>query len=210
MAKLSDEVERRIDGSRLSAARRSLLRDFLSAAVDADQAAEVQLGDDNWAALEVVRNGRSVARIFTKSGIVQIYNFLPVGGDNNYGADVPLNDLGQWVFTVKNEADAEKMVRCLSENIALLRGGPAIRPTQLGNTRPHPSEQPTRTVSRRLRFTVLVRDNYTCQYCGRRSPAVSLQVDHRKPFSLGGDDTLENLVTACTECNLGKSNRFTT
>ena len=209
MGKLSSEVERRIDDNRLSPDRRSLLRDFLNAAVDADSAVEVQLGDGTWAALEIVRSGRSVARVFTKSGKVQIYNFLPRGRGDAYGADVPLNNLGQWVFTVKTEADAERMLQCLSENISHV-GGPAVRPARLGSMATHRANPSPRQVPRRLRFTVLVRDNYTCQYCGRRSPDVVLHIDHRKPVSLGGDDALENLLTACSDCNLGKSNRFST
>ncbi|MEO0099095.1 MAG: HNH endonuclease [candidate division WOR-3 bacterium] len=46
------------------------------------------------------------------------------------------------------------------------------------------------------------RDNYQCQYCGRTN--VALTTDHIIPKSLGGEDTWENLVTACTECNTKK------
>ena len=56
-----------------------------------------------------------------------------------------------------------------------------------------------------LRFRVLRRDNFTCQYCGRSAPDVELHVDHKVPFADGGSDSLSNLVTACAECNLGKS-----
>lgn len=57
----------------------------------------------------------------------------------------------------------------------------------------------------RLRFEVLKRDNFTCQYCGRHAPNVELEVDHVIPQSQGGENTKENLVTACTDCNQGKS-----
>lgn len=60
-------------------------------------------------------------------------------------------------------------------------------------------------VSRRLRFEVLRRDNYTCRYCGASAPDVKLTVDHVNPSSLGGEDRPENLVTACDSCNGGKS-----
>lgn len=60
-------------------------------------------------------------------------------------------------------------------------------------------------VSKRLRFEVLRRDNHTCRYCGRSAPAVRLQVDHVVPETLGGRDEASNLVTACEECNAGKS-----
>lgn len=59
--------------------------------------------------------------------------------------------------------------------------------------------------SRRLRFEVLRRDGYTCQYCGARAPDVILEVDHVVPETLGGDDDPRNLVTACKDCNAGKA-----
>lgn len=60
-------------------------------------------------------------------------------------------------------------------------------------------------VSRRLRFEVLRRDNYTCQYCGASAPDAVLTVDHVIPTALGGGDEPNNLVTACQDCNSGKS-----
>ncbi|MBJ7401548.1 HNH endonuclease [Mycolicibacterium sp.] len=60
-------------------------------------------------------------------------------------------------------------------------------------------------VSRRLRFEILRRDNHTCQYCGAKAPNVALTVDHVKPVALGGLDEPGNLVTACQDCNAGKT-----
>lgn len=54
------------------------------------------------------------------------------------------------------------------------------------------------------RFCILKRDNFRCQYCGRPAPEVSLEVDHIVPVSKGGDNNPENLITACSDCNLGK------
>ena len=56
-----------------------------------------------------------------------------------------------------------------------------------------------------LRWGVLKRDAFTCQYCGRSAPEVKLEVDHITPVSEGGEDTKENLVTACYSCNRGRS-----
>ena len=49
------------------------------------------------------------------------------------------------------------------------------------------------------RKNVLVRDNYTCQYCKKKSK--SLTVDHVVPKFRGGQDSWENLVAACKNCN---------
>lgn len=56
----------------------------------------------------------------------------------------------------------------------------------------------------KLRFQILARDNFTCQYCGRKAPEVILHVDHVFPKSKGGLNRAENYRTACLECNLGK------
>lgn len=60
-------------------------------------------------------------------------------------------------------------------------------------------------ISRRLRFEILRRDGHTCRYCGAKAPDVALTVDHVIPVALGGSDDPSNLVTACAECNAGKS-----
>ena len=56
----------------------------------------------------------------------------------------------------------------------------------------------------KLRWQVLARDSFTCTYCGRRPPEVSLEVDHRQPVVMGGTNELENLFTSCQDCNRGK------
>jgi hypothetical protein len=58
-------------------------------------------------------------------------------------------------------------------------------------------------VSKRTRFEVLRRDNYTCRYC--RSTDNPLRVDHVTPVALGGTDDPANLVAACQDCNAGKA-----
>lgn len=58
----------------------------------------------------------------------------------------------------------------------------------------------------KLRFEVFKRDNFTCRYCGRnvKEDKIKLHCDHISPKNKGGKDVLNNLVTACMECNLGK------
>lgn len=55
------------------------------------------------------------------------------------------------------------------------------------------------------RKNLLHRDDNTCQYCGHRGDDLTL--DHVVPRSRGGQDTWENIVTACVRCNVRKSNR---
>jgi HNH endonuclease len=60
-------------------------------------------------------------------------------------------------------------------------------------------------VTKRLRFEIFRRDNHACRYCGAAAPDVKLTVDHVTPTALGGNDKPENLVTACSDCNSGKT-----
>lgn len=61
------------------------------------------------------------------------------------------------------------------------------------------------SVSKRVRYEVLRRDSHTCRYCGGAAPDVKLTVDHVVPVALGGSDDPTNLVTACADCNGGKT-----
>ncbi len=54
------------------------------------------------------------------------------------------------------------------------------------------------------RFNVFLRDRFSCQYCGVRSPAEGLTFDHVIPKSLGGRTSWSNVVAACEPCNLHK------
>lgn len=58
-------------------------------------------------------------------------------------------------------------------------------------------------VSKRIRYEVLRRDEFTCRYC--RSTDGELTIDHVKPVSLGGTDEPANLVACCRDCNAGKA-----
>jgi HNH endonuclease len=60
----------------------------------------------------------------------------------------------------------------------------------------------------RVRFEVFKRDRFTCSYCGNHPPDVLLEVDHVTPRAAGGTDDEDNLVTACWDCNRGKSDRL--
>jgi hypothetical protein len=50
------------------------------------------------------------------------------------------------------------------------------------------------------RKRVLNRDHHTCTYCGD----VANSVDHVIPRVAGGDDSMDNLVSACMKCNSRK------
>ncbi|NBT41122.1 MAG: HNH endonuclease, partial [Alphaproteobacteria bacterium] len=55
------------------------------------------------------------------------------------------------------------------------------------------------------RFNVFLRDGFSCQYCGATE---DLTFDHLVPRSKGGMTTWDNVITACSPCNLRKSDRL--
>lgn len=57
------------------------------------------------------------------------------------------------------------------------------------------------------RRNLLIRDNYTCQYTGRRISMDTGTIDHVVPRSRGGASTWENLVMCCLEVNAKKADR---
>lgn len=59
-------------------------------------------------------------------------------------------------------------------------------------------------LSKKQRFSVFKRDGFVCQYCGATPPGSILEVDHIRPVSQGGGNCIDNLITACFDCNRGK------
>lgn len=57
------------------------------------------------------------------------------------------------------------------------------------------------------RKNILLRDRYTCQYCGKTLPSSELTLDHVMPRSRCGESSWENLVACCNPCNNRKGSR---
>ncbi len=54
------------------------------------------------------------------------------------------------------------------------------------------------------RFNLFLRDEFACQYCGAKG---DLTFDHVIPRARGGVTSWENVVAACSKCNLSKGSR---
>ena len=57
------------------------------------------------------------------------------------------------------------------------------------------------------RFNLFLRDEFSCQYCGSRG---DLTFDHVVPRAAGGVTSWENVVAACSPCNLRKGSKSLT
>lgn len=57
------------------------------------------------------------------------------------------------------------------------------------------------------RLNLLIRDDFTCQYCSKKLNAIDLTVDHVIPRVKGGKTRWENIVCACYICNSIKGHK---
>ncbi|MEM6408593.1 MAG: HNH endonuclease [Pseudomonadota bacterium] len=55
------------------------------------------------------------------------------------------------------------------------------------------------------RFNLFLRDEFSCQYCGARG---DLTFDHVVPRARGGVTSWDNVVAACSKCNLSKGSKL--
>lgn len=62
-----------------------------------------------------------------------------------------------------------------------------------------------KSTGKRLRFEIFKRDGFRCIYCGTTPVQSVLHIDHVIPVAHGGASVADNLVTACQDCNSGKS-----
>jgi hypothetical protein len=60
---------------------------------------------------------------------------------------------------------------------------------------------------RENRLKIYERDSYHCTYCGKQLTRFTATLDHITPVSEGGDNSAENLKTACLQCNSRKTAR---
>lgn len=57
------------------------------------------------------------------------------------------------------------------------------------------------------RLNLMIRDEFTCQYCGQKFEAKDLTFDHVVPRAAGGKSGWLNAALACTGCNSLKGHR---
>lgn len=60
---------------------------------------------------------------------------------------------------------------------------------------------------RENRIKIYERDNYHCTYCAKQLTRFTATLDHITPVSEGGDNSADNLKTACLQCNSRKTAR---
>ena len=102
------------------------------------------------------------------------------------------------VLILGGKADMVANGRGYLHTVSLVIPRPSVIRLELQVRRPRPHVKLTRR-------EVFRRDNFTCQYCGRREGR--LTVDHVVPRYQGGLHTWTNVVAACPVCNHRKGGR---
>jgi superfamily II DNA or RNA helicase len=65
-----------------------------------------------------------------------------------------------------------------------------------------PNDELADELTDEIRRQVFARDNYTCLCCGKiQRKGISLNADHIRPVSMGGNNAVSNLQTLCKRCN---------
>lgn len=137
-------------------------------------------------------------------------------GEFSFGQNTFTRRFGGWRGTLEafvkyiNSEDEQKPINDIIEGESYIETSASKKESKTINT--HKSYHKTsRDINLRLRFKVMQRDNFKCCICGKSpatSPHVTLHIDHIKPWSKGGETTIDNLQTLCSECNLGKSDLY--
>ena len=106
-----------------------------------------------------------------------------------------------------NKANWGTVVKTITEPPKRTDAGKAVAPELVVVSR---KRNAPRLPVREIREQLLITDGKRCQGCGWEPPyADYLQVDHKKPRSLGGTDDMDNRTLLCDPCNRLKSNKLT-
>ncbi|MEM6259153.1 MAG: HNH endonuclease [Planctomycetota bacterium] len=148
---------------------------------------DVLVLNKNWSALRVITAAEALADLF-------------VGKVEAIDTDYQAYDFATWrdlsAYKSAFEPEPYRFVRTVTDAVLV----PAVvRLLKFDKVR-----RPTVRMSRR---NVYLRDNYTCQYTGKKLPASQLNLDHVVPASRGGKTTWENVVCCCIEVNSKKGDR---
>jgi hypothetical protein len=158
---------------------------------------------------------QDIERVWVKLGrqptITDVKN-----GEFSFGQNTFVRRFGGWRGTLEafvKYINSEDETKPVNDEIEDKPYGETSPPTkEIQATTPHKSShKTTRDINLRLRFKVMQRDNFKCCICGKSpatSPNVTLHIDHIKPWSKGGETTIDNLQTLCSDCNLGKSDLY--
>jgi hypothetical protein len=167
----------------------------------------------------IIANGTPYIRVSTRkmqSGVIKsTYTGSTSGGKDAESAVMALQTVRQ-TLTSLTEIGAIRQEGDPNREGTLFR---VMLPEEIGvcqRRRAEQAERPSITATEREadfynirenRVTIYERDNYHCSYCGKQLTRFTATLDHITPVSEGGDNSADNLKTACLQCNSRKTAR---
>jgi len=128
---------------------------------------------------------------------------------NNPNRDVEHPEVVDWVVAAYNERtgkifrDPDRAIRNLAQSGFLIKISKGVY--KYDPDKANKRELANFTVAQKK--VILERDGYKCVICGHgKEEGVELHVDHVKPKDLGGEATIENGQTLCSQHNFIKKN----
>lgn len=116
--------------------------------------------------------------------------------------DYALYDLEEWILSWEDAVQVSREAE--RRHFVGIVGGRIAAPEVIRENHYKRYHETTVRLSRRAIFE---RDEYRCQYCGKRFQSSELSIDHIMPRSRGGAESWFNLALACTSCNHRKGAR---
>ena len=125
--------------------------------------------------------------------------------ENNVGREIPLDEINKLCYS-HGLHHWDRVVRNMIQQEGYDIENRPGKWYKLRSSERKPVAAKRGNISKKLRYLVFERDNYTCQACGRTptKDGVTLSPDHVVPVEWGGETTLNNLQALCRECNEGK------
>jgi len=136
----------------------------------------------SWAALTIDTAKESIIKAFTGVANAVDENYIQYNWDE-WLERSQSTDKGYFIYTSTKKVEIPKIIVLLKYNKI-----PKIK-------------------VKLTRRNLLIRDNYTCQYTGKKVTMKDATVDHVLPKSRGGKTVWDNVVTACFEINIKKGNK---
>lgn len=212
-ASLDPECQRRIASTRRPEAVRRAMEELLIGLRSSFSGSEVVPGYEQWQVVELRRSGRVIVRVFPKNGLVKVENVTPGSRAGDYGPDLDLRQKdGEWAFKLTAAGATDELLLCVKDAAEGISEGRRragrIAIAARGQRRPTRGADPRS--GRACAFKSCSAMTTRADTADGRRPRSSCRSITGRQFRLGGSDDIENLVTACVECNQGKGNRHVT
>lgn len=148
---------------------------------------DVLVLNKNWLAITVIEAAEAISDLFTGKVVAvdddyQQYDFDSWAGLSHYRSTFESKD-HSFIKAVKYDILVPSVVRLLK------------------------FEKAKKSRIRLSRRNIYKRDQYTCQYTGKKLPAHKINLDHVLPSSRGGKTTWENVVCCSIDVNTMKGNK---